>query len=131
MSRVRTTFPLLALSPLLFACASLTSTTQIDPDKSFRLGGGQPGAFVVKGKNAGAVPIIVYAERDGKRDSVVTVAPGASVDARFPARSTAIFMNISSDRQAVVAVKVTGDVGALGMRYESNAKANSDSGAKR
>jgi outer membrane lipopolysaccharide assembly protein LptE/RlpB len=60
----------------LAACASLSSTTQIDPDTSFR-------------------------------------------------------MHPSSDRQAVIAVKVTGDVCALGMGYESNAKAKPDFSIRR
>ena len=113
---------LVALSPIVAACASLTSRTTIDPGKAFRLGGGQAGAFTVRGTNSGPVPIVVFSELAGKRDSVATLAPGAPVDARFPKGATAIFMNTSSTRSATVAIKVTGDVGALGMGYEQNAR---------
>ena len=113
---------LVALSAIVAACTSLTSRTTIDPGKAFRLGGGQAGAFTVRGTNSGPVPIIVFSELAGKRDSVATLAPGAPVDARFPKGATAIFMNTSSTRAATVAIKVTGDVGALGMGYEQNPK---------
>jgi hypothetical protein len=121
---IRSPIRLLILAPFaaLGACASLTSSTTIEPGKAFRLGGGQAGAFVVRGSNAGPVPVVVFSERRGMRDSVTTLAPGAPVDARFPATATAIFMNTSSSRNATVNIKVTGDIGALGMRYENNAK---------
>ena len=111
---------LVALSPIVAACASLTSTTTIEGGKAFRLGGGQAGAFTVRGTNSGPVPIVVFSEIAGKRDSVATLTPGAPVDARFPNGATAIFMNTSSTRSATVAIKVTGDIGALGMGYEQN-----------
>ncbi len=109
-----------ALLPMIAACASLTSRTTIEPGKAFRLGGGQAGAFVGRGTNAGPVPIVVFSERDGKRDSVLTLAPGAHVDARFSKSAMAIFKNTSSTQTATVAIEVTGDIGALGMGYERN-----------
>lgn len=113
---------LLLCTAVVSACASLTSQTSIPPGQAFRLGGDQPGAFVVRGTNTGAVPIVIISERAGTRDSVATLAPGAPVDARFPARATAIFMNRSATETAVVAIKVTGDVGNLGMTYETPPK---------
>ena len=110
----------LALIPLAAACTSLNSTTFIEPGKAFRLGGGQAGSFLVRGTNAGSVAVSVFSEVDGKRDSIVTLAPGAPVDARFPKSATAIFKNTSSTVPATVAIKVTGDIGALGMTYEQN-----------
>ncbi len=111
-----------AIIAVMTACASLTSTTTIEPGKAFRLGGGQAGAFDVRGTNTGPVAIVVFSELDGKRDRVLTLAPGAPVDARFPKSAMAIFMNTSSTRPATVAIKVTGDIGALGMSYEQNTK---------
>lgn len=112
--------------PLLLAtvaaCSSLTSTTSIEPGKAFRLGGGQAGAFVVRGTNAGAVPVVVFSEVAGKRDSLLTLAPGEPVDTRFPKSATAVFMNTSLTKTATVAIKVTGDIGSLGMTYEVNPK---------
>lgn len=116
------TATLAALAASLAACASLTSTTMIDPGKSFRLGGDQRSAFTVRGSNAGPVPVIVFVEQRGTRDSVTTLAPGAPVDARFPSGSTAIFMNTSRTQVASVAITVTGDINGLDMRYEQNAK---------
>jgi len=114
--------PLLSLTALLVAgCTafqSLTSTTTIDPGKAFRLGGGQQGAFVVRGVNSGSVPVIVYQERDGKRDSLGVVPPRGEIDAEFSSRSMAIFRNLSLTQQATVSIKVTGDVSSLGMGYE-------------
>jgi len=107
---------------LLGACASVTSTTSIKPDMAFRLGGGQRGAFTVRGTNAGDVPVAVYSERAGVRDSITTLLPGAPVDARFPAQAMAVFKNTSATRDATVSIRVTGDVGSLGMGYEPNTK---------
>jgi hypothetical protein len=112
----------LVLVPLVAACASLTSTTSIDPGKAFRLGGGQPGAFVVRGTNMGPVPVIVYSEVAGKRDSLATAAPGQRIEAQFPKSAMAVFTNTSTSRTAVVAITVTGDTRSLAMTYEANAK---------
>ena len=110
------------LAPFLTACAtfeSLTSNTVIDPGKSFLLGGGQRGAFVVRGVNVGSVPVIIYQERDGKRDSLGTVPPRGEIDAEFAPRAMAIFRNTSMSERASVTVKITGDASSLSMRYDS------------
>ncbi len=107
----------------LAACTtfgSITSETTIEPGKSFRLGGGQRGAFAVRGTNAGRVPVSVFVERSGKRDSVTTVAPGGAIDAEFPSSAMAIFRNSSAAASAVVRIKVTGATSGLGMGYEEN-----------
>jgi hypothetical protein len=110
----------LAIISVMTACASLTSTTTIEPGKAFRLGGGQDGAFSVRGTNTGPVAIVVSSELGGKRDSLLTLAPGAPVDVAFPKSAMAVFMNTSSTQSAIVAIKVTGDIGTLGMGYEQN-----------
>jgi hypothetical protein len=107
---------------LLSACSSLISNTRIEPGQAFKLGGGQGSAFTVRGTNDGPVPVVVYAELDGKRDSVLTLAPGEPVDATFPKSAMAIFRNTSWTRTATVSIKVTGDIASLGMRYEANPK---------
>jgi hypothetical protein len=114
------------LLPLLLllaapACASLghlTSQTVIDPEKAFLLGGGQPGAFTVTGKNSGSVPVSLFVEQGGKRDSITTLQPGAPVEFTFPAGAMAVIRNTSRTRTAMVDLKVRGDVSQLGMRYE-------------
>ena len=111
---------LVALSAIVAACTSLTSRTTIDPGKAFRLSGGQVGAFTVRGTNSRPVPIDAFSELAGKRNSVATLTHRAPVDARFPKGATALYMNASSTRAATFAVKVTGDVAALGMGCEQN-----------
>ena len=113
---------IIALMLGLAACSSLISTTSIAPDEAFKLGGGQRGAFAVRGKNVGPVAIIVFAEVAGTRDSLLTVPAGGTVDASFPAQAMAVFKNTSSTSKASVAITITGDIAALGMRYEKNAK---------
>lgn len=117
-------FPVVLLAATAFAtaCGSLgylTSQTVIEPQKAFLLGGGQPGAFTVTGKNSGPVPVSIFVERGGTRDSITTLLPGAPVEATFPAGAMAVIRNASSSRTAVVDLKVRGDVSQLGMRYES------------
>ena len=107
---------------LLTACASVTSQTSIDPGKAFRLGGGQPGAFTVRGSNSGAVPVVVFVDRNGARDSITTVAPGQKVNATFEARSMAVFVNRSETQGASLSVRITGSASSLGMGYEANSK---------
>jgi hypothetical protein len=103
------------------ACSSwghLTSQTVVEPQKAFLLGGGQPGAFTVTGRNSGSVPVSVFVEQGGKRDSITTLLPGAAVNLTFPARAMAVIRNTSSTRTAVVNLNVRGDISQLGMRYE-------------
>ena len=100
------------------ACTSLTSTTRIDPGMSFLLGGGQTGAFVVRGTNSGSVPVIVYVARDGRRDSVGTIPPRGEIDAEFASRAMAVFRNPSTSSAAEVSIRVTGATSSLGMGYE-------------
>jgi hypothetical protein len=104
------------------ACNSVTSRTSIDPGQAFRLGGGQLGAFTVRGSNSGAVPVVVFIDRNGARDSITTVAPGQKVDATFPARSMAVFVNRSDAQGASLTVHITGIVSSLAMGYEANKK---------
>jgi hypothetical protein len=114
---------LVAAATAFTGCASfaaLNSETYIEPSKAFKLGGGQPGAFTVAGRNAGDVPVSVFVEANGRRDSVTTIAPGAPVDAAFPAGAMAVFRNTSTERGARVKIRVTGDIASLGMRYEDN-----------
>lgn len=105
---------------LVTACTSVTSRTSIDPGQAFKLGGGQLGAFTVRGSNSGAVPVVVFVDRNGVRDSVTTVAPGQRVDATFPARAMAVFVNRSDTQGASLTVHITGIASSLSMGYEAN-----------
>jgi hypothetical protein len=109
--------------PACASFASLRSNTYIEPGKAFLLGGGQSGSFSVRGKNVGRNAVVVYNELAGRRDSVTTLAPGAEIDAEFPARAMAVFRNTSKTGGAELSITVTGAISALGMRYEANVPA--------
>jgi hypothetical protein len=94
----------------------INSNTQIDPGKSFLLGGNQRGAFNVKLANVGDVPVVVYVERAAGRDSLATLLPGENTDGAFPANSMAVVRNTSGTRMAYVKLVVRGDTD-LSMRY--------------
>jgi lipoprotein-anchoring transpeptidase ErfK/SrfK len=117
---LRLAMPLLALPLLVAACASVTSATSIGPGAAFRLGGGQAGAFVVRGTNTGPVPVVVFSERAGRRDSIAPWRPARPWTPGSRRTATAVFQNTSSTQTATVVITVTGDVGALGMVYEPN-----------
>jgi hypothetical protein len=109
----------LTLSVLTSACASfaaLKSETYIEPGKAFLLGGAQRGAFSVDARNSGSVPVTLFAEREGRRDSITTLRPGESATADFPAMTMAVMRNQSGTRPATVRLRVTGET-SLDMRY--------------
>jgi hypothetical protein len=119
--RLAATIALIGTLPACAAFATLRSNTYIEPGKAFLLGGNQTGSFSVKGRNAGRAAVIVYSELAGRRDSVTTLAPGATIDAEFPSRALAVFRNTSTSGGAELTLTVTGATSGLGMRYETNA----------
>lgn len=103
---------------LTLAPAKLHSHLLIDAGKQFLLGGGQPGAFTVKGQNVGPVAVVVREEpRTGPAIARGTLAPGTTARLKFAAGSTARLSNLGA-RQAVLELDVTGDVAQLRMTYE-------------
>ncbi len=60
----------------------------------------------------------VFIEREGKRESVSTLAPVAKADAEFPARAMAVFRNASAGERAKLSITVRGNTRNLGRRYE-------------
>ncbi|MDO7877111.1 hypothetical protein Q5H93_20365 [Hymenobacter sp. ASUV-10] len=108
----------LASLSLAAAPATLHSHLLIDAGKQFLLGGGQPGAFTVQGRNVGPVPVAVREEpRTGPAIGRGTLAPGATARLKFAAGSTARLINLGT-KQAVLELDVTGDTGQLRMTYE-------------
>jgi hypothetical protein len=104
------TFVLAALASrgLTLAPAGLHSHLLIDAGKQFLLGGGQPGAFTMKGQSVGPVPVGVREEpRSGPAIGRGTLAPGA----------TARLLNLGA-KQAVLKLDVTGDTGQLRITNE-------------
>jgi hypothetical protein len=100
---------------------TINSNLQIEAGKTFELGGGQEGAFVVTGRNTGPVAVEVLGKPEGGAALVRgTVAPGAAVDARFAAGEMALLRNTSSERMATLKLTISGDTTALGMSYSDN-----------
>ncbi len=114
---------LLALALLTAAARpadEFSSLTYIEPGEQFALGGNQRGAFVVKARNRGPVPVRV-AERLAAGNTLerAQLAPGQTLTLRFGAGSTALVRN-GSPRRAELSFKLSGDVRqGLGMRYEA------------
>lgn len=108
----------LASLSLTLAPTKLHSHLLIDAGKQFLLGGGQPGAFTVRGQNVGPVPVDVREEpRSGPAIGRGTLAPGATARLKFAAGATARLINRGT-KQAVLELDVTGDTGQLRMTYE-------------
>ena len=62
------------------AAGTINSNLQIEAGKTFELGGGQEGAFIVTGRNTGPVSVEVLGKPEGGAAVVRgTVAPGAAV----------------------------------------------------
>jgi hypothetical protein len=125
----RSVLPALALTGVLASAAGLSavaasaainSNLAIEAGQTFVLGGGQRGAFSVKGENVGPVAVEVLA-RDGEtRIPVGTVAPGAEFSHDFARGEAALLRNSSSSEAARVKVRITGSTGNLGMGYVPN-----------
>ena len=100
---------------------TINSNLQIEAGKTFELGGGQEGGFVVTGRNTGPVAVEVLGKPEGGTATVRgTVAPGGTVDASFAAGEMALLRNTSASRMATLKLKVSGDTSALGMTYSDN-----------
>lgn len=91
--------------------------TSTGAGKLFVLGGGQPGAFTVSGKNVGPVPVTVQERRaDGSVQERGTLTQGQQTKLDFPNGSTALLLN-SSTKLAVLSLDIS-SIRGLGMRYE-------------
>lgn len=96
------------------------STTWIPAGQTFVLGGGQPAAFVVEGRNTGPVPVTISAGMDGgPRAFVATVQPGATVKHRFAPGETAWLANGSPTQRAEMTLQLK-NVSGLRMTYTPN-----------
>ncbi len=105
--------------PLLAATGPINSHLLIEAGKQFVLGGGQRGAFRVKGTNSGPVAVRVV-ERFAAGDTLSrgVLPPGGKADLTFTTGSAALIVNLSATRQAELDLRVTGATQALGMTYE-------------
>lgn len=108
-----------ALAPVVFDQKG--SNLTIDADGTFLLGGGQSGAFAVRGTNTGTASVLLSArpaasalgedrgEGEGEADrALLTIGPGADFDQRFALGETALLHNNSATRDAELDVRVRG-----------------------
>ncbi len=120
----RNALPLVAVALALAAgtqAGEITSGLQIEPGQTFELGGGQPGAFEVTGRNSGKVAVVVLGKLPGAQPvERGTVAPGGLVEARFAPGEQALLRNTSNRVTARMKLKITGETAALGMTYSEN-----------
>ena len=109
----------IALSlPLLAASGPIKSGLIIEPGQQFVLGGGQRGAFRVKGTNSGLVTVRVV-ERFAAGDTLGrgVLRPGAKADLPFKDGSAALLVNLSTTQKARLDLRISG-ASELGMSYE-------------
>ncbi len=102
------------------ALAAISSNVYIEASKSFKLGGGQKGAFSVRGQNRGSVTVEVFASADGTDSFVAEVEPGEKFRHDFADGEAALLRNMSDNAKAHVKVKVTGKTRSLYMGYIDN-----------
>ena len=123
LARISAAFTLAAALSLtaVAEAGTINSNLQIEAGKTFELGGGQEGGFVVTGTNTGPVAVVVLGRREGGAPEVRgTVQPGGKVDAKFAAGEMALLRNTSGQQMARLKLKVTGDTSSLGMTYSAN-----------
>ena len=110
---------LLSLSAVL-ALGGIHSHTSIKAGQQFVLGGQQRGAFRVKARNSGPVPLGVAERRaDGILQERGRLEPGQRAELAFAAGSAALVRNLG-DRQAEIDVVISGDASfGMGMTYEA------------
>lgn len=103
-----------------FLVGPIWSHTYIEPGKQFVLGGQQRGAFQVRIRNSGLVPVTLAERRpDGTVVEQGRLEPRQSARRDFGAGSAALVRNLGS-RQAEFEASITGRAtSGLGMRYEA------------
>ena len=113
--------PLTLLLPLsvVFALGDIHSVTTIKVGQQFVLGGQQHGAFRVKARNSGPVPVSVAERRaDGTLTELGRLEPGQRAELAFAAGSTALVRNLGA-HDAELTVVISGDASfKMGMGYE-------------
>lgn len=100
--------------------AAINSNLYIPKAETFVLGGKQPGAFTVTGRNRGKVAVEVLARADGEETYLAKIAPGERFKQGFAQGEGALLRNTSDAEQAYVKVRITGTTSNLGMSYRPN-----------
>ena len=110
---------LLLASCALFSCGSLTSTTYIDPSKSFVLGEGKHGKYNARVTNIGDSPVEVFlTPKNGAITSLGVLQKNEGQFYPVSNDATVRFSNLGNEK-AVISIKATGDT-QLSMGYKDN-----------
>lgn len=106
------------ITATFFALATTPAAAQtlIEPGAAFMIGGEQAETLRVAGRNIGAVPVALAAERGGAQRAIATVAAGDSFAAEISPGEIAVFTN-ASGRQAKLDIALTPALFRLSMRY--------------
>lgn len=97
----------------------LTSTTQIEVNKSFVLGQGNHGSYNANIKNVSQSAVEVFkSDADGPMMSLGILKPGDEQQYAVPKNTKVAFMNIGKS-MAFIAIKLVGDTN-LSMGYSNN-----------
>ena len=106
---------------VFYAFNDLTSTTTIEPNKSFVLGEGKHGSYNAKLVNKGDVDIEVFTESETEpRKSVGVLKPKDKNQFAISKNTKVIFKNLGA-KTAVLGIVLSGDTG-LSMGYKNNQK---------
>lgn len=108
-----------ALALLSQACGTLSSTTYVDPYKSFVLGEGNHTGYRAYVKNVGPVNMeVILVNPDGSITSLGELKPKESADYKVRKNTEVRFKNANA-RQGIIKIKALGDTN-LSMGYEEN-----------
>ena len=112
-------FKVFNTSNLAAIFSDLTSTTTIEPSKSFVLGEGKHGGYNAKIVNKGNVGIEIFTEsEDVARKSVGVLNPKDKAEFKILKNTKVIFKNLGQET-ATIGIKLSGDTG-LSMGYKDN-----------
>jgi hypothetical protein len=112
---------ILGLIGVFQAADNLTSTTNIEPNKSFVLGEGKHGGYNAKLVNKGNAEIEIFTENENEPRKSVSILKANDKTRFYISKNTkVIFKNLGSET-AVIGIVLSGDTG-LSMGYQDNQK---------
>lgn len=105
---------------IIQSCASLTSQTLIEPNKTFVLGEGIHLAYSAKVKNTGNEDIEIFKqELEGEKVSVGILKVNQQETYKIPRNTAVFFQNLSKYKQVKIDIELRGTTN-LSMGYKEN-----------
>ncbi len=106
-------------SLVFYSCASLTSSTVIEPKQSFVLGEGKHASYSAKIKNEGLSDVEVFKTSNNEMPASLGVLKiGQEQNYNVPDNTKVIFKNLGNSKTDL-AIKLYGDKN-LSMKYQNN-----------